>query len=76
MITECDVPVIHNWREFATYRGPGSPTFIIGSIYNDVRANNGEDVRTSEVRLIDRKNGILVTKNTTYYLAMESTESI
>lgn len=73
MSTEANVPIIHNWKEFATYRGPGSQTFVIGQIYNDDRSRNGSDVRTSTVRVIDRKNGVLITENTEYYLGMEST---
>ena len=69
---ECNVPVIHNWKEFAIYRGPGSPTFLVGQIYNDDMATNGESIRTSTIVQIDRENGIAITKNTLYDLGIES----
>ena len=59
--------VIHNWFEFSDS--------VMGAIYNDRRRENPNDgslVMTSYVRTLDRERGILITRNTTYHLGMET----
>ena len=63
--------VIHNWFEFSDC--------VMGQIYNDRRRTNPNDgsmQMTSYVKLLDRERGILITKNTTYHLGMESVQEV
>lgn len=58
--------IMHNWFEWNGC--------VVGSIYNDPRRTNPNDgsiQSTSKILSIDRENGILITKNTTYQLGFE-----
>ena len=56
-------PILHNWIVMGSR--------IWGETYNDDRMPNGTILITSEVVNLDRENGILETKNTTYDLGKE-----
>lgn len=62
-----DKPIIHNWTEVKGAHG----SVVYGMIYEDDRFINGEVVKTSLVRSLDRENGVLTTNNTIYDLGME-----
>ncbi len=63
---------IHNWSTFTKPHREGK-LYVTGNIYNDIRGKFEDDsvIFTSSVQDLDRDNGILTTRSSTYRLVNE-----